>query len=228
MIPRAPLTLAAILVLACGADREADTPRDTLPPRVSTERPRIVFLGTSLTAGLGVSPDSAFPALIQRRLDSLGAAFDVVNAGVSGETAAGGLRRAGWMLGQPFEILVVELGANDGLRGTEPDSIRGTLGELITLARSRAPEAAIVLAGMEAPPNLGTRYTASFRAIFPALAAQHEVTLIPFLLEGVAGIDSLNQSDRMHPNEAGHRVLAETVWRTLAPLVGATDRSPAS
>lgn len=228
MIPRAPLTLAAILALACAGEREADTSRDSPHRQLAAERPRIVFLGTSLTAGLGVSPDSAYPALIQRRLDSLGAAFDVVNAGVSGETAAGGLRRAAWILGEPFEILVLELGANDGLRGAAPDSIRATLGELIALARSRAPEAAIVLAGMEAPPNLGTRYTASFRAIFPALAADYQVTLIPFLLDGVAAIDSLNQNDRIHPNEAGHRVVAERVWEALDPLVSARARPPGS
>jgi len=224
MIPRARLTVAAIVAFGCSGAGQADRVRDTAQDHTAADRPRIVFLGTSLTAGLGVSPDSAYPARIQRRLDSLGMAFEVVNAGVSGETAAGGLRRADWILGDPFEMLVIELGANDGLRGTDPDSVQATLGALIALARSRSPDAAIVLAGMEAPPNLGARYTARFRSIFPALAAEYHVTLIPFLLDEVAGIDSLNQSDRMHPNEAGHRVVAETVWRTLAPLIGVVRR----
>ena len=226
MIPRAPWAAAAILACACGGDREVPASRDAVPPTTADSRSRIVFLGTSLTAGLGVSPDSAYPALIQRRVDSLGLPFEVVNAGVSGETAAGGLRRAGWILEAPFELLVIELGANDGLRGTDPDAVRRTLSQLIALARSREPEAAIVLAGMEAPPNLGATYTTQFREIYPALTAEHGVELIPFLLAGVAGVDSLNQSDRIHPNEAGHRVLAQTVWRALALLVVEADSSP--
>jgi len=221
MIPRVPLAVATILAVACtGAEKAPEREMAQAAP-AGLDRPRIVFLGTSLTAGLGVLPDSAYPALIQRRLDSLRLDFEVVNAGVSGETAAGGLRRAAWLLEPPIAMIVIELGANDGLRGTDPDSVRATLGRLIDLARARVPGAGIVLAGMEAPPNLGPRYTARFRAIFPALAAEYRVVLIPFLLERVGGVDSLNQSDRIHPNPAGHRVIAETVWQTLAPLLTA-------
>jgi acyl-CoA thioesterase-1 len=211
------LAMAAIMALACGQEGGEPAPQRGRVTR--TARPRIVLLGTSLTAGLGVPPDSAYPAILQRRIDSLGVGWEVVNAGVSGETAAGGLRRAAWVFREPFAALVIELGANDGLRGTEPDSVRATLQALVDLAQRRAPEAAIVVAGMEAPPNLGPRYTSRFRAIFGDLAHVNGLALIPFLLDGVGGVDSLNQADRIHPNAAGHRVLAETVWKAVEPIV---------
>lgn len=210
--------MAVVATLACSQEQE-DGPAHRQASTRTAPRERILMLGTSLTAGLGVAADSAYPAIVQRQIDSLAAPWEVVNAGLSGETAAGGLRRAAWVFQQPFAVLLIELGANDGLRGTEPDSVRATLQALIDLARQRAPDAAIVLAGMEAPPNLGPRYTSRFRAIFPDLAEQNGLALIPFLLEGVAGVDSLNQADRIHPNEAGHRVLADIVWKALEPIV---------
>jgi acyl-CoA thioesterase-1 len=181
--------------------------------------PAIVFLGTSLTAGLGLDPDSAYPALLQRKLDSAGLGYTVVNAGVSGESSAGALRRIDWILRQPPAILVIETGANDALRGQAPDSIRANIQAIIDRSRARAPETRVILAGMEAPPNLGRQYVDRFRAIFPTVARANRVDLIPFLLDGVGGIDSLNQQDGIHPNEAGTRRVADNVWKVLAPLL---------
>jgi acyl-CoA thioesterase-1 len=185
----------------------------------AVESPTIVFLGTSLTAGLGLDPDSAYPAVLQRKLDSAGLRYSVVNAGVSGESSAGTLRRIDWILRQPPAILVIESGANDALRGQEPDSIRANLQAMIDRTRARAQGARIILAGMEAMPNLGSRYVRKFRDIFPALARANHVELIPFLLAEVGGIDSLNQQDGIHPNEAGARVVADNVWKVLVPLL---------
>ena len=182
-------------------------------------RPSIVFLGTSLTAGLGVDPDSAYPAIIQRKLDSAGVRLRAVNAGVSGETSAGALRRLPDTLGDSVRLLVVETGANDGLRGLDVDSTRANIAAIIRAARARHPAIAIVLTQMEAPPNMGPRFTAAFRAMYPSLARQEHVALMPFLLAGVAGIDSLNQDDGIHPTPRGHRLVADNVWRTLQPLL---------
>lgn len=221
----------ALLLAACGTGREAgetDRPPDAEPasrrPRAPEERsvaefPTIVFLGTSLTAGLGLDPDSAYPALLQRKLDSAGLGYTVVNAGVSGESSAGALRRIDWILRQPPAILVIETGANDALRGQAPDSIRANIQAIIDRTRARAPETRVILAGMEAPPNLGRQYVGRFRAIFPAVARANQVDLIPFLLNGVGGIDSLNQQDGIHPNEAGTRRVADNVWKVLAPVL---------
>ncbi len=182
-------------------------------------QPSIVFLGTSLTAGLGLDPDSAYPALVQRKLDSAGLHFTVVNAGVSGESSAGALRRIDWILRQPPAVLVIETGANDGLRGQSPDSVRANIQTMLDRVRAAAPRTRIVLAGMEALPNLGTEYVTRFRTVFPALARANNLPLIPFLLRGVAGVDSLNQQDGIHPNPAGSRVVAENVWRVLRPVL---------
>jgi acyl-CoA thioesterase I len=191
-------------------------PASTPPP---TEAPSIVFLGTSLTAGLGLDPDSAFPALLQRRLDSAGLKYSVVNAGQSGESSAGAVRRIDWILRQPPAVLVIETGANDGLRGQDPDSIKGNIQAMIERVRTRAPQTKIILAGMEALPNLGQKYVRRFRAIYPAVAKASGVSLIPFLLEGVAGVDSLNQQDGIHPNEKGERIVAQNVWVVLKPML---------
>jgi acyl-CoA thioesterase-1 len=178
-----------------------------------------VFLGTSLTAGLGLDPDSAYPALVQRKIDSAGLRYTVVNAGVSGESSAGALRRIDWILRQRPVALIIETGANDGLRGQDPDSIEANIQRLIDRVRALSPGTRIALAGMEAMPNLGARYVRRFRAIYPALARANNLTLIPFLLAGVGGIDSLNQQDGIHPNEAGERLVAATVWQTLEPML---------
>jgi acyl-CoA thioesterase-1 len=180
-----------------------------------------MFMGTSLTAGYGLpDPDEAYPALIQRRIDSLGLNYDVVNAGYSGETSAGALRRIEWLMREPVDVFVLETGANDGLRALNPDSLRSNIQRIFDRVRAAHPNARLVLAGMEAPPNLGSRYTAAFREIYPELARKNDATLIPFLLEGVAGVDSLNQPDGIHPNARGEQVIAENVWRVLGPELG--------
>lgn len=182
-------------------------------------RGSVLFVGTSLTAGYGLGADQAYPALIQRSIDSAGLPFRVSNAGISGETSAGGLRRIEWALQQPVDVLVLELGANDGLRGLDVARMRSNLDSIIRLTRARYPDADVVIAGMEAPPNLGERYTRDFRETFRELARRHDAALVPFLLEGVAAVDSLNQDDRMHPTAAGQRVLAANVWQVLAPVL---------
>lgn len=194
-------------------------------PAARTAKRTIVFVGTSLTAGFGLDPDSAFTALIQRRIDSLGLNYEVVNAGVSGETSAGTLRRIDWVMRQPADIVVLEIGANDGLRALDVDSLRSNVQQIIDRVRTLQPRAQIVLVGMQAPPNLGTRYTSAFRAVYPELARKNHVVLLPFLLAGVAGVDSLNQGDGIHPNAHGERIVAGTVWRTLAPLLTANASS---
>ena len=187
--------------------------------RAQAPRPIALFLGTSLTAGLGVDPDSAYPAVIARRSDSLRLGWTVVNAGLSGETSAGALRRLPWVLRGPVKLLVIETGANDGLRGLDPDSTRANLEAIIHRARSYDSTMTIVLAGMEAPPNLGRAYTARFHAVFPAVARREHVRLVPFLLARVAGIASLNQADGIHPTARGHRIVADNVWRVIRPLM---------
>ena len=176
-----------------------------------------MFLGDSLTAGLGVAPDEAYPALIGRRLRASGFQYEVLNAGVSGDTSAAGLRRLEWSLKGPVEVLVVALGANDGLRGLPVTELQRNLATIIERARAR--HVAVLLAGMEAPPNFGAPYTEQFRAVYTALANRYDVPLIPFFLEGVAGVPGLNQADGIHPNRAGHRAMADLVWRQLEPML---------
>ena len=188
----------------------------------------VVFLGTSLTAGNGLEPDQAYPALIQEKIDSAGLPFRVINAGVSGETSAGGLRRLDWLLRQPMAVLVIELGANDGLRGQDVEAMRANLQAIIDRTRAAHPAARIVLAGMESPPNMGGSYTGAFRAVFPDLARTNDVTLIPFLLDGVAAVRELNQADGIHPTAEGHRIVAATVWRYLAPVLGGSGSGDGS
>jgi acyl-CoA thioesterase-1 len=178
-----------------------------------------LFLGTSLTAGLGLGETEAYPALIQEKIDSAGLALRVINAGVSGETSAGGLRRLEWLLQQPIGVLVLELGANDALRGQNLAATRANLEAIIDRTRADHPGVRIVVAGMQAPPNLGSEYTRSFREMFPDLARRNHAALIPFLLEGVAAVPQLNQADGMHPNEEGERIVAENVWRVLEPVL---------
>ena len=184
--------------------------------------PRIIFLGDSLTAGLGVDVEQSFPSLIQARLTREHYRYKVVNAGVSGDTSAGGLRRLEWALsdGEP-QVLVVALGGNDGLRGLQPEQLQQNLAQIIELGQAR--KLRVILAGMEAPPNFGDDYTRRFRAVYPALAAQYKIPLIPFLLDGVAGDPSLNQSDGIHPNPRGAQIVADLVWRTLAPQLTQTS-----
>lgn len=179
----------------------------------------ILFLGNSLSAGLGVDEAYAFPSLIQQKIDSLGWNFQVVNAGVSGETTAGGLSRIDWVLKQQVDVLVLELGGNDGLRGIATEVTRRNLEQIIGKTLQTYPDAEIVLAGMQIPPNLGHEYTTEFRAVYPEIARENDLHLIPFLLEGVGGVDSLMQADGIHPNRTGHRVVAENVWDVLKPIL---------
>jgi acyl-CoA thioesterase-1 len=212
-------SLVALVLAGCGTDGRARELDDAPPPAATGERGRIVFLGTSLTAGLGLDPDQAFPALIQRKVDAEGLRFEVVNAGVSGETSAGARRRIEWLLRQPVAVVVIETGANDGLRGLEVDSLRSNIQAIIDQARRQSPQPAIVLVGMRAPPNLGSRYAGRFEKVYPELAKENGLPLVPFLLEGVAGRPSLNQSDMIHPTAEGQRRMAETVWEVLEPLL---------
>jgi acyl-CoA thioesterase I len=182
----------------------------------------VVFLGTSLTAGLGVDPSEAYPELLQHKIDSAGLRFVTVNAGVSGETSAGARRRIDWLLREPAAVLVIETGANDGLRGLEVDSLAANIQAIIDRARQQSPPPRIILVGMEAPPNFGFGYVRRFRAVYPELAKRNRLPLVPFLLEGVAGVDSLNQSDMMHPTAAGQRRVAATVWPVLEKVLQGT------
>jgi len=182
-------------------------------------RRTILFLGTSLTAGLGLDPDSAYPQRIQRKIDAAGLPYQVVNAGVSGETSAGLLRRLDWVLKRPADVIVVETGANDGLRGLPVTATSATIGSVLDRIRRDRPAAPLLLVQMEAPPNMGQEYTRAFHAMFPALAKEHGATLLPFLLENVAGRPSLNQNDGVHPNNAGEQIVTNNVWRALQPLL---------
>jgi acyl-CoA thioesterase-1 len=209
-----------LLTLGAGCDtgargRGADPP----PPPPDGQRGRIVFLGTSLTAGLGLDPDQAYPALLQQKIDSAGLPFVAVNAGVSGETSAGARRRVDWLFREPVAVLVIETGANDGLRGQEVDSLAANIQAIIDRANRQQPRPRILLEGMRAPPNYGFGYTRRFRAAYGELAKRNHIPLVPFLLEGVAGVDSLNQADLMHPTAAGQRRVAGTVWRVLEPVL---------
>ena len=181
-----------------------------------------MFLGDSLTAGLGLAREHSVPSLIQARLNSEGYRYEVINAGVSGDTSAGGLSRLDWSLEGDVDVLVVELGANDGLRGLPIPQMKRNLDDIISRADARGIE--VVLTGMEAPPNYGAAYTSEFRQVFRDLADDHDVTFVPFYLEGVAGNQALNNADGIHPNAAGARIIEGTIWRALEPLLEKHDR----
>jgi acyl-CoA thioesterase-1 len=234
------LLFLGVFLLLAGCGRPSDSERaappartDAAPPAQSTPpanpapapadptAPRVIFLGDSLTAGLGLDPDQSFPAVIQARLTREGYRYTVVNAGVSGDTSAGGLRRLEWAMGEGDpQVLVVALGGNDGLRGLSPEQLEKNLADIIKRAQAR--KLRVILAGMEAPPNFGEDYTRRFREVYPALATRYKIPLIPFLLEGVAGDPSLNQADGIHPNPRGAQIVADLVWRTLTPALTAS------
>ena len=223
MIARYATVAAVVALLACGRDKAGAAPAlaagvDTAATPAATQAV-VLFGGTSLTAGLGVEPDQAYPALIQQKIDSAGLRYTVVNAGVSGETSAGALRRIDWLLRDPVAVLVLETGANDGLRGQDPDSIRSTIQAIIDRVRAAQLATRILLVGMNAMPNLGRAYVSRFQAIYPAVARANDLPIVPALLEGVGGVDSLNQPDGIHPTPAGHRRLAANVWQVLLPLL---------
>jgi acyl-CoA thioesterase-1 len=224
------IALVAVLVPACASpdaprlDGDGQVPAEaaaaTRTPAEQTSvtrRPRIVFLGDSLTAGLGLPREQAVPALIQARLDAAGYQYEVVNAGVSGDTSAGGLSRLDWSLDGDVRVLVIELGANDGLRGNPVDGMKRNLDEIIRRAKQRGIR--VLLTGMEAPPNFGHAYTTEFRSVFAELARRHDVAFMPFFLDGVAGIPSLNGPDGIHPNRDGARIIERSLWHSLEPLL---------
>lgn len=224
------LCLAALLALySCGnVDNteqlavEQETRVQTATPDKAAktkEKKTILFFGNSLTAGYGLEPDQAFPALIQERIDSLDLPYKVINAGVSGETTSGGRSRIDWLLKQPVDVFVLELGANDGLRGVKTEETYRNLKAIIEKVRSKNPEVKVVLAGMQIPPSMGQQYAQDFREIYTRIAKEDSVALIPFLLEGVAGNRELNQGDGIHPTVEGQKILAENVWTTLEDVV---------
>jgi acyl-CoA thioesterase-1 len=194
----------------------------------SIRTPVVLFFGTSLTAGLGLDPEQAYPSLIEQKAQTDGVPIKVVNAGLSGETTAGAVRRIDWVLRTPVDLVVIEGGANDALRGLSPDQARANLESLIAAVRAKQPGAKIALIQMEAPPNFGVSYTRSFHAIYPEVAKKEDVTLLPFLLGGVAGIPRLNQPDGVHPNLTGERIVADNVWKALKPIVAQLDRGSKS
>ncbi len=193
----------------------------TLGRAAAADSRTMVFFGDSVTAGYGLGDPSseAFPALIQERINALRPGWRVVNAGLSGETTSGGLRRVDWILRTPVDYFVLALGANDGLRGINPALTRTNLQQIIERVRAKNPKVTIVVAGMQMPPELGLEFSREFGEIFPAVAQKYGTALIPFLLEGVGGSVELNQGDRIHPNAAGHAAIAETVWKSLRPLL---------
>jgi acyl-CoA thioesterase-1 len=179
----------------------------------------ILFFGNSLTAGYGLSPSQAFPALIQKKIDSLGLPYQVVNAGVSGETSSGGNTRIDWILRQPVDIFILELGANDGLRGIPLAETRKSLQSIIDKVKAKYPETKLVFAGMQVPPNMGQKYSTEFRNIYKDLASKNSMTLVPFILEGVGGETHLNLEDGIHPTAEGHIIVAENIWQYLEKLL---------
>jgi acyl-CoA thioesterase-1 len=218
--------LFLVLVIAgCGESKQTkNQPADTSHKTQSEEEPTelkkvILFFGNSITAGYQLDMDEAFPAIIQRRLDSLGYDYLVVNAGLSGETTSSGKNRIDWVLRTVPNIFVLELGANDGLRGLPIEETRKNLQNIIDKVKKNNPDVKVIIAGMEVPPNLGQDYTQAFRNIFADLAKHNQSELIPFLLDRVAGNPELNLSDGIHPTPEGHQIVAETTWKFLVPLL---------
>ena len=217
------LIVTLILILSGCTDNKkpADTDQNNTPKETATvtKKKTIVFFGNSLTAGYGLSPEQAFPANKKKKIDSVGLPYNVINAGVSGETSSGGKTRIDWILREPVDIFILELGANDGLRGTQLSETKKNLQDIIDKVKAKYPETKLVFAGMEIPPNMGQAYTTEFRNIYIELAAKNKMTLIPFLLEGVGGEPELNQSDGIHPTAEGHLIVAENVWKQLEKLL---------
>lgn len=215
-------SLLALFACQSSSTPATQTSGNTSPaanPATQPTRKSIVFFGNSLTAAYNLSPEQGFTAIIQRKIDSLGLPYNCVNAGLSGETTADGKNRIGWVLQQPMDIFVLELGANDALRGLPLDATRSNLQAILDQVKTERPACKLVLAGMLAPPNLGARYADTFREIFPTLAKANGATLVPFLLNGVAGVPSLNLEDGIHPNPEGQKIVAENVWEVLKPLL---------
>lgn len=217
--------LLVLTVWGCGSSdtktekTASSAKQEDTRPASAAKKQTVLFYGNSLTAGYGVEPAQAFPALVGQKIDSAGLNYTVVNAGLSGETTAGGKSRIGWVLRQPVAVFVLELGGNDGLRGLPLTATRQNLQAIMDTVRQKSPQATIVLAGMQIPPNMGTTYAKEFRGMFKELADKNKVVLIPFLLENVGGIPKLNQPDGIHPTPAGHKIVANTVWEVLEPVL---------
>ncbi len=249
VVLRVCLAVGLAGVVACSADGRTESARNSEETKNNTSiakragetltagavsspgavrKPVVLFFGTSLTAGLGLDPEQAFPALIEKKAAADGLPIKVVNAGLSGETTAGAARRIDWVLRTHADVVVIEGGANDALRGLSPDAARANLERVIAAVRRKQPSAKIVLIQMEAPPNFGPAYTRSFRTIYADIAKKESIPLLPFLLTDVAGIPRLNQPDGMHPNVAGERIVADNVWRALKPIIAQLDRAAKS
>ncbi|WP_367866533.1 arylesterase [Pedobacter sp. WC2423] len=220
------LIISAIVLSGCGhMDKKTDqTTATQVKDAVQAEhKPKqdsvkhILFFGTSLTAGLGVNPEQAFPALIQQKIDSLHLPYQVINGGLSGETSAAGKSRINWLLKQPIDIFVLELGANDGLRGVPVIETAANLQAVVDQVKKKYPKAKLLLTGMQMPPSMGEKYTKAFAALFPALAQKNNMEFVPFLLKNVGGIPRLNQKDGIHPTPEGHKIVAENVWEKIKP-----------
>jgi acyl-CoA thioesterase-1 len=215
--------LAVVLSIGCGkSEQSAASSAAPVAPQAphapeASKAPRIVFLGDSLTAGLGLATDRSFPSLIKRKLKEKGLDYDVINAGVSGDTSAGGVRRLDWSMEGDVRVLILALGGNDGLRGLPTTEMKKNLAAVLDRARER--KVPVILAGMEAPPNYGPEYTREFRDVYAELATEYKVRFIPFLLQGVAGDASLNQADGIHPNLRGAEIVADLVWAELEPAL---------
>ncbi len=214
--------LFLLTVFSCGQQTKetqsaTDGQEEGLP--VQEEKKNILFFGNSLTAGWGLEPEEGFAGIIQHRIDSLGLDYQVINGGLSGETTASGLNRLDWFLEDEPYVFILELGGNDGLRGIPVAETKKNLQQIIQKVQTKYPQAEIILAGMQIPPNMGKAYSEDFQSIFPDLAKEGNVTLIPFLLEGVAGDPNLNLPDGIHPSKEGHQIVAETVWQYLQPLL---------
>ena len=212
--------------VSCGentAEKEKNNAKEIIDAAAKKQKTAdqkvILFFGTSLTAGMGLDPNEAFPAVIQEKIDSLSLPFEVVNAGLSGETTASGKNRINWVLNQKVDIFVLELGANDGLRGVPLTETKNNLQAIIDVVKEKNADTKIVLVGMEIPPNMGEAYTSEFRNLFPELAKKNNLTLVPFLLQNVGGIKELNQPDGIHPTAEGQKILANNVWKVLKPVL---------
>jgi len=209
-----------LMLMSCNSKPIITENQEVISDSVRNNSPKtIIFFGNSLTAGYGLEPAEAFSAVIQQKIDSLNLPYKVVNAGLSGETTAGGVERVDWILKQQVDVFVLELGANDGLRGTPVAVTKENLIKIIDKVRAKNPQVKILLAGMEAPPNMGSKFVTDFKGIYQSIAKEKNVTLIPFLLQNVAGKKELNQADGIHPTAKGQKIVAETVWNSLKPLL---------
>jgi acyl-CoA thioesterase I len=218
--------LLIFVILSCGEDpKKEEEPKAEEAAEAengseaSKDSGTILFFGDSLTAAMGLDPSEGYPAEIQEKIDSLGLNYEVVNAGLSGETTAAGKNRLDWVLNQDVDVFVLALGANDGLRGIPVEETRRNLQAIIDKVREKNPQVEIILAGMQIPPNMGPEYTADFRELFPEIAEKNDIHLIPFLLEGVAGVPELNQQDGIHPTAEGYDIVAQNVWEVMEPVV---------